>query len=143
MTVRKIQKTLATHHQKKLSNSAISTPQTRPKTSVILQFHSKFSNSEVQDQIEDKPHDKILDQDSSLTITVAAILIVYLICNIPANLILLIDPSATKYTSFHLPCYILAWLSSIVKAVCYIACTHNFRASFKKSLRKLYAKFEK
>ena len=138
MTVRKIQRTLATHQLKKVSQSTTSTPQAKSKTSLILQFHSKFSNSEIQDQVEERPNDKILDQDSSLTVTVAAILISYLICNIPANLILLIDPSATSYTSFHLPCYILAWLSSIVKAICYIACTHNFRASLMKSLKRFF-----
>ena len=90
----------------------------------------------------------------SLTLTVGLILVTYLVCNVPANLILLLDPGSVSaanqssvlfnltnhraglYTSLHLPCYLLAWLSSIVKAACYIACTANFRQSLREILRK-------
>ena len=34
----------------------------------------------------------MMDQESSLTLTVGLILGVYLVCNVPANLILLMDP---------------------------------------------------
>ena len=77
-------------------------------------------------------------QESSLTVTVAAILVSYLVCNVPANLILLLDPEATEYTGLHLPCYVLAWMSSIVKAACYIACTANFRSSLKHSVLRIW-----
>ena len=77
-------------------------------------------------------------QESSLTVTVAAILVSYLVCNVPANLILLLDPEATEYTGLHLPCYVLAWMSSIVKAACYIACTANFRSSLKQSVLRIW-----
>ena len=70
----------------------------------------------------------------------------FTLSNVPANLILFLDPRsvdisqsqpnvtnprASLYTSLHLPCYILAWLSSIVKA-----CTANFRASFRDMIEK-------
>ena len=40
------------------------------------------------------PRDRMMDQESSLTLTVGLILVVYLVCNVPANLILLLDPGS-------------------------------------------------
>ena len=98
--------------------------------------------------------DRMMDHEASLTLTVGLILVTYLVCNVPANLILLLDPGSVSaanqssvlfnltnhraglYTSLHLPCYLLAWLSSIVKAACYIACTANFRQSLREIMRK-------
>ena len=76
-------------------------------------------------------------QESSLTLTMGLILVSYLVCNVPANLILLLDPGADLYTGLHLPCYILAWLSSILKAACYIACTANFRSSLREIVKRM------
>ena len=96
----------------------------------------------------------MMDHEASLTLTVGLILVTYLVCNVPANLILLLDPRsvsvanqssvllnltnhrASLYTSLHLPCYLLAWLSSIVKASCYIGCTANFRQSLREMMKK-------
>ena len=114
MTFRSVQRTVATH---------------RPKLSTISR-QATFVSAERRD--------RVMDQESSLTVTVAAILVSYLVCNIPANLILLLDPEATEYTGLHLPCYILAWMSSIVKAACYIACTANFRSSLKHSVLRIW-----
>ena len=74
------------------------------------------------------------DQELNLTITVGAILVSYVVCNLPANLILIVDPTASLYTDLHLPCYVLAWLSSIVKVCVYVAFNQAFRTAFKNIL---------
>ena len=77
------------------------------------------------------------DQEINLTITVGAILVSYVVCNLPANLILLVDPTASLYTDLHLPCYVLAWLSSIVKAGVYVAFNQAFRTALKNILKNV------
>ena len=74
------------------------------------------------------------DQEVNLTITIGAILVSYVVCNLPANLILILDPTASLYTDLHLPCYVLAWLSSIVKVCVYVAFNQAFRTAFKNIL---------
>ena len=74
---------------------------------------------------------RMRDQELNLTITVGAILVSYVVCNLPANLILIVDPTASLYTDLHLPCYVLAWLSSIVKACVYVAFNQVFRTALK------------
>ncbi len=43
-----------------------------------------------------------MDQESSLTLTVGLILGVYLVCNVPANLILLLDPGSVAISQSDL-----------------------------------------
>ena len=37
-------------------------------------------------------------QEDQLTLTVGVIFLVYIFCNLPASIVLLVDPTATKYT---------------------------------------------
>eukprot|EP00092_Neocalanus_flemingeri_P002327 GFUD01002487.1.p1 GENE.GFUD01002487.1~~GFUD01002487.1.p1 ORF type:complete len:481 (-),score=100.37 GFUD01002487.1:359-1651(-) len=76
-------------------------------------------------------------QENDLTLTVGIIFIAYLICNIPVSLILLIDPSAEKYTEAHLPTYILAWLSSCVKPCIYVIFNPAYRQAFIDAQKKV------
>ena len=80
---------------------------------------------------------RMREQEINLTITVGAILASYLVCNLPANLILIVDPTASLYTDLHLPCYVLAWLSSIVKAGVYVAFNQAFRTALKNILKNV------
>ena len=43
-----------------------------------------------------------MDQESSLTLTVGLILGVYLVCNVPANLILLLEPGSVPISQSEL-----------------------------------------
>ena len=46
--------------------------------------------------------DRMMDQESSLTLTVGLILGVYLVCNVPANLILLLDSGSVAISQSEL-----------------------------------------
>ena len=84
--------------------------------------------------------------------TVGVIFLVYMVCNIPASVVLLLDPDATKYIEVnnsavfcsyhvilqaHLPCYILAWLSSVIKPFVYVGCSPAYRLAFTEAFTRL------
>jgi len=69
-------------------------------------------------------------QEEHLTMTVGVIFLVYMVCNLPVSIVLLLDPTGSKYTQAHLPCYILAWLSSVIKPFVYVGCSPAYRLAF-------------
>ena len=59
---------------------------------------SDLSNVEKLKKCENDKRMQRKSQEDHMTLTVGVILVAYLICNLPASVVLLIDPSATKIT---------------------------------------------
>ena len=65
-----------------------------------------------------------------MTVTVGVIFLSYILCNLPANLVLVLDPSADLVPMVHIPVYILAWLSPVVNPVVYVLFNQSYRQAF-------------
>ena len=70
-------------------------------------------------------------QENEMTLTVGVIFLSYVICNLPANLVLLIDPSAERLPMAHIPAYVLAWLSPVANPCVYVICNPSYRQAFR------------
>ena len=69
-------------------------------------------------------------QENEMTVTVGVIFLSYILCNLPVNLVLVLDPSAEYIPMVHIPVYILAWLSPIVNPVVYVLFNTSYRQAF-------------
>ena len=89
-----------------------------------------------------------------MTLTVGVIFMSYVICNLPATLVLLIDPSAeriakvfylsihgnysyTNTTQAHIPSYMFAWLSAVINPCVYVIFNPTYRQAFKDAYRRI------
>jgi len=95
-----------------------------------------------------------IQQEDQLTLFVGIVFLAYIFCNLPANIILLVDPTATKFTKVicmfsvlvfttmfqaHLPCYTLAWLSSVIKPFVYVGCSPAYRQAFVAAFNQIFS----
>ncbi|XP_023336863.1 uncharacterized protein LOC111707909 [Eurytemora carolleeae] len=76
-------------------------------------------------------------QELNLTFTVGFILITNLAFNLPGVVIRSIDPLALHYPQAHIPIYVIAWSSTLIHPLVYVACNPSYRAAFKRSFLHL------
>ena len=102
-----------------------------PSTLVLPEVScGEISNIETLRRCKTEKKRKRKRQENEMTVTVGVILLSYILCNLPVNLVLVLDPSAEHIPMVHIPVYILAWLSPIVNPVVYVLFNTSYRKAF-------------
>ena len=92
---------------------------------------AEISNVETLHRSNTEKKKKRRRQENEMTLTVGVIFLSYVICNLPVNLVLIIDPSAELIPMAHIPVYILAWLSPVINPCVYVVFNPSYRQAFK------------
>ena len=90
----------------------------------------EISNIETLHRCKTEKKRKRKRQENEMTVTVGVIFLSYILCNLPVNLVLVLDPSAEYIPMVHIPVYILAWLSPVVNPVVYVLFNTSYRQAF-------------
>ena len=90
----------------------------------------EISNIETLHRCKTEKKRKRKRQENEMTVTVGVIFLSYILCNLPVNLVLVLDPSAEYIPMIHIPVYILAWLSPVVSPVVYVLFNTSYRQAF-------------
>ena len=98
----------------------------------------ELSNIECLERSQREKRKRRKRQENEMTLTVGIILLSYVICNLPVNLLLVLDPSAESIPAAHIPAYILAWISPVVNPLVYVIFNPTYRTAFVEYFKKSY-----
>lgn len=85
--------------------------------------------------------DRRQKQETRLTLMLFVIFASFVVCSMPPGIILIIDPSADRFPSWHVPLYTFGWLFGVINPVIYVAINNAYKEAFKCTLHQLYTWF--
>ena len=77
-------------------------------------------------------------QESDMNRTVIIICASYFICNLPAAVVLIFDPSAELFPEAHIPCYSLAWINPVINPWVYVTFNVQYREAFIRAFKTTF-----